>query len=387
MKTLDVRLARKLSTAAVIAALGGPCLVSIAAAGVSTVQAAEVSTPSVSIGSLSRSLNGTDISRAADFFVRYTPARGARTGTNQYGTEVAVVNGKISKKESGVGNMVIPAGAYVLSGHGTSGSWLRANAAVGMSVTAPGSTPTPTTPVPPTPPASTTTDTYRTALSSVAGLTHYYPLTAASQARDVVGSVHGAVKGTGVTFSEKGATFTGKGYIELPDSDDFSVASKGGFTVLVDLTVDDWHGAGASEYVHWMGKGVGGAHEWTFRHYVQGGTGEAGARQGRTSFYHFNPNGGLGAGSFFQDPMDNVEHVVTATSDMRQIQMYKDGRLRDTDAMSGYSIVPKNTATPVRIGTRDMSTGYLVGKVRRVAFFNRVLTASEIQRLATAARQ
>jgi hypothetical protein len=67
--------------------------------------------------------------------------------------------------------------------------------------------------------------------------------------------------------------------------------------------------------------------------------------------------------------------------------MYKDGRLRDTDLLSGYSIVPKNTTTPVRIGSRGDNTGFLVGKVRRVAFFNRVLTAPEMQKLATAARQ
>ncbi len=146
-----------------------------------------------------------------------------------------------------------------------------------------------------------------------------------------------------MTFSSTGANFTGSGYIELPDNDDFSVATKGGLTVLVDLTISDWHGKGASEYVHWMGKGTSGAHEWTFRHYVQGGHGEASSRQGRVSFYHFNPAGGLGAGSYFQDSMDNSEHVIEATGDMKQVQMNKDGVLRDTDALSGYSVVPKNT--------------------------------------------
>jgi hypothetical protein len=190
-----------------------------------------------------------------------------------------------------------------------------------------------------------------------------------------------------VTFLTEGAKFTGSGYIELPDHNDFSVATKGGFTVFVDLKVNDWRGAGASEYVHWMGKGVPGAHEWSFRHYVLNGTGEAPSRQGRTSFYHFNPAGGLGAGSYYQDPMDNVAHTVAATADMRQVQMFKDGRLRDADALSGYNITPRNTSTPVRIGTRGDNTGYLVGQVRRVAFFDRVLTPTEVQRLATAARQ
>ena len=141
------------------------------------------------------------------------------------------------------------------------------------------------------------------------------------------------------------------------------MATKGGLTVLVDLTISDWHGKGASEYIHWMGKGVSGAHEWTFRHYVQGGSGEASSRQGRVSFYHFNPAGGLGAGSYFQDAMNGSERVIEATADMKQVQMIKDGTLRDTDRLSGYNITPKNTTTPVRIGSRGDSTGFLVGKI------------------------
>jgi hypothetical protein len=85
--------------------------------------------------------------------------------------------------------------------------------------------------------------------------------------------------------------------------------------------------------------------------------------------------------------MDTSEHVVEATGDMKQVQMIKDGVLRDTDALSGYSVVPKNTTTPVRIGSRGDNTGFLVGKIRRVAFFNRVLTPAETSRLAAAARQ
>jgi hypothetical protein len=366
--------AQKLLATTVATAFAATCLVSAA-----TTTAAVAADPvtSVTVGSQTRLVNGTDVARATNYLVVYTSGYGATTGSNEWGTEVAVVNGTITKKATSVGNMAIPAGGYVLSGHGTSRTWLQANANVGMTVTQNGT-------VTPPPPSG---DSYLTVLRTMPGLTHYYPLDAANQARDLVGTVNGSLKGTGVTFSDRGATFTGKGYIELPDHNDFSVATKGGFTVLVDLTVDNWHGAGASEYIHWMGKGVSGGHEWTFRHYVQGGSGEASSRQGRVSFYHFNPSGGLGAGSYFQDAMDNSEHVVSATADLRQVQMYKDGKLRDTDLLSGYGIVPKNTTTPVRIGSRGDNTGFLVGKVRRVAFFNRVLTAAEMQKLATAARQ
>jgi hypothetical protein len=376
--------AKLLATAAVVAVTATGLVSAGAPASSAAVRSAAVSaTGTVSVLGATLALTGTDTARPTNGLVVYTAASGATTGTNKWGTEVAVVKGRITAIEDHRGNMAIPAGGYVVSGHGTASAWLAAAAKIGGTVSRTG----PSLPVPTPAPTPSSGDAYLKALSGVPGLTHYYPLDATSGARDLVGGVDGSVKGSGVSFSATGATFTGKGYVELPDNDDFSVATKGGMTVLVDLTVTDWHGAGASEYVHWMGKGVAGAHEWSFRHYVQGGTGEAPARQGRVSFYHFNPAGGLGAGSYVQDPMSTTEHVIEATADLKQIQLAKDGVVRDTDLLSGYSIVPKNTTTPVRIGSRGDGTGFLVGKIRRVAFFDRVLTAAETSRLATAAKQ
>lgn len=88
-------------------------------------------------------------------------------------------------------------------------------------------------------------------IKSVSGLTHYYPLT--SDANDVVGSVNGT--GSGVTYGSKGAVFNGKAYVDLGDHNDFSVATKGALSIVVFLTITNWKGAGASEYIHWMGKG------------------------------------------------------------------------------------------------------------------------------------
>jgi hypothetical protein len=219
--------------------------------------------------------------------------------------------------------------------------------------------------------------TFQDVITKIPGLKHYYPLS--TDAKDVVGTAHGV--NHGATFGKDGATFDGKSYIELPDNDDFSAATTGELTILVFATITNWKGAGASEYIHWMGKGVAGAHEYTFRHYVLNGTGEASSRQGRVSFYHFNPAGGLGAGSYVQDPMGSDERMVTGEVDKSNIYMFKNAVLKDTDALSGYSIKPVNTKTPVRLGTRDMSTGYLIGKLRRVAFFNRKLTAAELKTL------
>ena len=80
----------------------------------------------VTVAGQAHVLNGVNINRAANFLVEYTPARGARTGTNIYGYEAAVVDGKIITVADGVGNMAIPANGVVLSGHGTARTFLRA---------------------------------------------------------------------------------------------------------------------------------------------------------------------------------------------------------------------------------------------------------------------
>jgi hypothetical protein len=220
--------------------------------------------------------------------------------------------------------------------------------------------------------------TFKELINGIPGLTHWYPLTDQygvddAGPKDLTGINHGA------TFGANGATFNGKSYIELPDHDDFSAATTGSLTIVAMLTISSWKGAGASEYVHWMGKGKSGAHEWTFRHYVDGGSGEAPQRQGRVSFYHFNPAGGLGAGSYFQDTEGTTEFVVTGVVNRTNIGIYKNGVPRDTDALSGYSIVPKNTGTAVCLGSRGDSTGFLVGRLRNVCFFNRQLSNAEIK--------
>lgn len=226
--------------------------------------------------------------------------------------------------------------------------------------------------------------TFTDVVTGISGLKHYYPLTA--DAKDTVGTQNGT--NSGAKFSTKGATFDGKSSIDLGDSNDFSVVTNKGLSILMFVTIADWKGAGATEYVHWAGKGASGAHEWTFRHYVKGGTGEAATRQGRLSFYHFNPAGGLGAGSYYQDStFPTNERVVVATCDMKQIQLYVDGQLRDTDALSGYSIVPQNTGSHAMLGTRGDGTGYLVGTIRRAGFWNRVLSASEVSTIQAARAQ
>jgi hypothetical protein len=145
--------------AGLIAALCAALALVVGAVVVGTMTSASAAS-TVTVGTQTRTLNGTNVYRATNFLVMYTPARGARTGTNQYGYEAAVVDGKVTKVENGVGNMVIPAGGFVLSGHGTSKTWLAANAKVGTTVTLDGAPPpsssapttAPTTSAPPSSP-------------------------------------------------------------------------------------------------------------------------------------------------------------------------------------------------------------------------------------------
>lgn len=77
--------------------------------------------------------------RGAEQLIAYTPTVGrATTGTNDYGYEVTVRNGRVTTR--GGGNSAIPADGFVLSGHGSRGSWLEGNAPLGAKVTLTGTT-------------------------------------------------------------------------------------------------------------------------------------------------------------------------------------------------------------------------------------------------------
>jgi hypothetical protein len=141
---------RALSAALLATALTGLVLLGFT-------QSAQAVTETVTIDGQTKTTNGLNVYRSTNFLVRYTPAYGASTKTNQYGFEAAVVDGKVTKIQDLVGNIAIPSNGYVLSGHGTSRTWLKAMAQVGDTVTLNGSTPPPSpspTPTTTTPPPS-----------------------------------------------------------------------------------------------------------------------------------------------------------------------------------------------------------------------------------------
>jgi hypothetical protein len=184
--------------------------------------------------------------------------------------------------------------------------------------------------------------------------------------------------------------FNGGDYVEIGDSADFSQPTSGaGLTVEVWMRPDilTFPGQTADPYVHWLGKGVTGQHEWAFRFYSQDSS-----RPNRISAYIWSPSGGEGAGAYFQDELNTTDwiHIVACyesgdkdTDPPAGVHIYKDGVHRLGPPSSGtlyrnYNIVPVHGTAPLRLATRDLGS-FLLGALDEVAIYPRVLTADEIQ--------
>jgi hypothetical protein len=102
-----------------------------------------VAANSVTVGTAKHDLTGTNIPRTANALVLYTAAFGKTTKTNEFGFEATIIDDKVVEISNSIGNATIPPNGAVLSGHGTSRTWLLANAKVGTSVILPGSNPAP----------------------------------------------------------------------------------------------------------------------------------------------------------------------------------------------------------------------------------------------------
>jgi hypothetical protein len=181
-----------------------------------------------------------------------------------------------------------------------------------------------------------------------------------------------------------------KSYVEIPSSNVFSLATGGGLTVSAwirpaALTFPSTEGSG---YVHWMGKGEKGRYEWVFRMYSQG---NAESRANRISFYVFNPQGGEGVGSYFQDAIVAGEWIqVVGVADGQRTYIYKNSELRKCDQYRGagdgscgrhpIQVDPEAGPAPLRIGTRDLKS-FFKGEIREVRIWDRALTPSEISGL------
>jgi hypothetical protein len=213
---------------------------------------------------------------------------------------------------------------------------------------------------------------------------------------------HGAYHGA-PTLHQPGAlkrdddtaiTLDGKdSYVEIPDDPAFSVATSGkGMTVEVWMRPDvlEFPGDTTDPFIHWLGKGEEGRHEWALRFYSKNT-----ARPNRISAYIFNPAGGLGSGAYFEDALTPGQwmHIVATFDPVNKaspkagVSIYRDGVLRKGPSMAGsagapyahYDIVPTHGAAPLRLGARDLSHHFLTGGLDEVAIYPHVLSPTEIR--------
>lgn len=169
-------------------------------------------------------------------------------------------------------------------------------------------------------------------------------------------------------------------YINIPDKSYLSISTTGKLSISVWMKVETLNfPVTTNDYVHWIGKGTSNQHEYTLRVYNQNSD-----RPSRISCYAFNLSGGLGAGSYVQEPVSLNQwiHIVAVYDKPNNaIKIYKNGVLKKTSTFSSYSITPQNGSAPLRVGTRDFAN-YFKGVLDELRIYNRVLTQSEITSLS-----
>jgi hypothetical protein len=177
-------------------------------------------------------------------------------------------------------------------------------------------------------------------------------------------------------------------YLTIPDAPDLSVTRTGVLTIEAWLRPDtlqfpNGEGDGGG-YVHWLGKGVPGQHEYVARMYSLVNPER---RPNRISGYAFNSAGGLGAGSYFQDVVHRGEwiHYALVINTVNRssayptgfVKVFKNGRLRDQDALIDYHVVPRDGTAPFRVGTRNL-TSFFQGAIGKVAVYDREVNATRL---------
>ncbi|HZV79287.1 MAG TPA: LamG domain-containing protein [Candidatus Binatus sp.] len=177
-------------------------------------------------------------------------------------------------------------------------------------------------------------------------------------------------------------------YVEIPSSSAQSVSSAG-LTIAVwmrpdSLTFPKTEGSLSSQsYVHWLGKGQESQQEWTFRMYSLT---NPGPRQNRISFYAFSPQGGLGCGSYFQDPIQVgqwIQVVGVVDPSVTRVSIYKNGVFRHSDSYASLSPGPQSGSAPLRIGSKNL-TSYFAGAIGPLEIWNRALSQAEVAALFNA---
>lgn len=189
---------------------------------------------------------------------------------------------------------------------------------------------------------------------------------------------------------EKAASFNGTNqYLSVPASPALSVPTKRVLTIVawIKPSTLQFPRTENEDFVYFLGKGdPTNGYEYANRMYSLVNSAN---RPNRISVYHWNPTGGLGSGSYFQDTVTTSQWImITDVIDMNKgtVDIYKNGVLRDTTPLSQYSVTPKTTNAPFNVGTRNYNS-WFQGAVGKVSVFDRVLTVAELSALYTAMTQ
>lgn len=194
------------------------------------------------------------------------------------------------------------------------------------------------------------------------------------------GRYTGAVVSCGAPRDTAGARFSGLNRLDIPSDPAFSIATTGALSIAVWIRPDAlyFERTEGSGYVHIVAKGATpGEYEWALRMYSRD---NLEGRANRISAYAFNPQGGPGAGSHFQDEITPGQWIhVVAVFDVAAdlVQIWRDGIPRDADPLSGYAIKPVAGPGSVQVATRG-GASYFKGAVADLRFYDHRLDAGEI---------
>jgi Concanavalin A-like lectin/glucanases superfamily len=177
-------------------------------------------------------------------------------------------------------------------------------------------------------------------------------------------------------------------YLEVSSAPALSVSTTGILSIEAwispdTLQFDHQEGSG---YVYWLGKGDRGQYEYAMRMYSLGNA-ETPPRPNRISGYAFNPAGGLGSGSYFQDPVVPGEwiHVVLVINSKATSPQYptgfvtidKNGVARKTTGLDQFNVVPVAGRALFRVGTLDQRS-FFAGSIGKVALYDYELRGERI---------
>ena len=203
------------------------------------------------------------------------------------------------------------------------------------------------------------------------------------------GRAHGKPDVTTFVNGDPATAFDGAAqYIEVPDHAALSVPATGIFAVEAWLRPDvlQFPHQEGTNYVHWMGKGDVNEYEYAARMYSHTTTDDP-PRPNRISGYAFNLSGGLGTGSYFQDNVVAGRWIhymlVINTVDIDDshptgyTKIYKNGHVRDQDALTSFATVPGDGTAPFRIATRNFKSFFL-GAVAKVAIYDYELRSATV---------